>query len=439
MILATMGAVATSAAEVYWMALYGGSAAEQEGTGAAVASDNSVFMSFRSSSAGAGALDAQTIQISTAGSLLLQRSLGTVNNENGLGVAAYSNGNFYVVGNFGNPTQGDAFVAKYNSAGTVQWQRGLDPGSTGSCTAYEVGVDSSENVFLIMWDGQADSMNVAKYDSAGTLSWQRRLSGTNTDVTYGGRVTTSGDVFICGYTRSGSVTNNAAFLAKYNTSGTIQWQTHLYTSGKNANFYDVAVDTSGNIYAVGDTDVVNANSDILIAKFNSSGTVQWQRRFGDAARPNAGFGITTDSANNVYVCGHTWNASNLDQITIVKYNTSGTLQWQRRVRTPTGTNTSYQIKCDSRDNIIVFGYSTGAGAGSADCFIMKIPNDGTLTGTYSLAGVNFTYDTPSFSDNATTLTQAATSLTDAAGALTSSTSTLTSNTPSLTYSSRTIP
>ena len=56
----------------------------------------------------------------------------------------------------------------------------------------------------------------------------------------------------------------------------------------------VAVASSGNIYIVG---IISAF--MLIAKYNSSGTLQWQRSLGAVSLPEEGWAIAIDSSENV--------------------------------------------------------------------------------------------------------------------------------------------
>ena len=86
---------------------------------------------------------------------------------------------------------------------------------------------------------------------------------------------------------------------------------------------DIAVDGSGNVYVVGEADI-GGQYDLIVAKYNSSGTIQWQR----ALVSDSGHGIAVDSSGNAYVVGRTTTSTaGGNDISIAKYDTDGNIQW----------------------------------------------------------------------------------------------------------------
>jgi len=199
--------------------------------------------------------------------------------------------------------------------------------------------------------------------------------------------------------------------------------------GADADFaFSAAIDPANNVYAVGRTSSTGAGGiDSLIAKYDSSFTVEWQRTLG-GADTDIGNSVAIDSASNAYLLGFTGStgAGNEDFL-LAKYNSSGTIQWQRTLGGADGDD-GRSVVIDSSDNVYVVGFTTSTGAGSFDFLLAKLPNDGSLEGTYSLDGNNIIYQ-------ASTLTAATSSLTAATSSLTSATSSGTDATSSLTDAS----
>ena len=130
-----------------------------------------------------------------------------------------------------------------------------------------------------------------------------------------------------------------------------------------------------------------------IVQYDSSGVLQWQRRITNVQLKDN----VTDSSGNVYVLGV--NTSN--NLFIAKYNSSGVLQWQNVFTGQTYVAQSIKVK---DNNIYVCGNVGSNG------FIVKLPDDGSIpgTGTYTLGTTTLTYV-------AGTQPEAAGTLTDNAG------------------------
>ena len=262
----------------------------------------------------------------------------------------------------------------------------------------------------------------------GTLSG----SGSSNEVGRGVAVDSSGNVYIAGQTADN------VLIAKYNTSGTIQWQRTLGNANTEYG-YGIAVDSSGNSYIVGRTNGSGAGAiDVLIAKYDTSGTIQWQRILGGAS-DDFGYAISVDSSANVYITGITQSQGvGVNDVLIAKYNTSGTIQWQR-ILGGTYNDLGQGIAVDSSGNVYVTGYTlTPSGGTQADVLFAKLPGDGSKTGTYTVGGVSFTYAASTLTAATSAFTAATSTLTSSTSAFTAATSTLTSATSTLTSSVTTI-
>lgn len=99
---------------------------------------------------------------------------------------------------------------------------------------------------------------VAKLDKNGNLLWNTFLGGTGSEEGLGIAVDTSGNVYVTGFSEvawgTGTVAGpEDAFVAKLNTSGTLQWNTFLGGSSYDEG-YAIALDTDGNPCVTGDRD-----------------------------------------------------------------------------------------------------------------------------------------------------------------------------------------
>ena len=412
-----MAAAGAAGGEVsdYWINVRGGTSADYSQGIAVDSSDNIIIGGFYASD-GAGGYDFLVTKYNSSGSLLWERLLGGSSNDIGRAIAVDSSDNIIITGQTLSDGAGsyDLLTAKFNSSGTLQWDRTL--GGSGNDNSYAVAVDSSDNIIVGGYgtsDGAgADDIMIAKYNSSGTLQWDRTLGGTSDDRCFGITVDSSDNIIVTGFTLSDGAGGNDIIIAKYNSSGTLQWDRTLGGTG-NEFGWGVAVDSSDNIVITGFTESDGAgNRDFLIAKYNSSGTIQWQRTLGGTSI-DVGYDVTVDSSDNIVVCGYTQSdGAGGSDILIAKYNSSGTLQWDRTLGA-TATDIGYGVAVDSLDNIVITAV-TAEGAGGDDVLVAKLPSDGSLEGTYGA----FTYEDAVLTDSAASLTDSAASLTDAAAVLT---------------------
>jgi len=276
-------------------------------------------------------------------------------------------------------------IAKYNSSGVLQWKNyyakpPTDPPNNGDDRPYAIDVDGSGNVY-VGGSGSGGAV-ILKYNSSGTLQWQTIL--VNGAYISGLAVNSSGDIHVC--------TNNG-YVAKLTTSASITWQKQISAG---LTFGGLALSSSG--------DVIVCATGSFVAKFNSSGTLQWQTAVtaGDVYR------VSVDASGNVYTGGYIRSNFPYGNATLFKFNSSGTLQWQRILRRSDTTSTNETIREVVPDNVGNI-YIAGTAYGS---FVMKVPDDGTKTGTFSIpsTAVTLSYEASSFAVTTPTYTVSTPSL-----------------------------
>lgn len=314
------------------------------------------------------------VKLNSTGSVVWHKHLSAETNDIAFGVSvASSDISVYVAGRLDGVSTGfDALLIKFDKNGVEQWTRSLAT-SGFSSQINSVYWDSDSAIYVAGYtDNTANAsqaMLLAKYTSTGTLSWVRTLdNGATFEEARAVSSAAAGNVTMAGYSDN---INSVASFAQYNTTGTIQWQRRL-TGVTSETFSGICVDASSNVFLVGTTASQGAGgNDFLIAKYNSTGTIQWQRSLGGTGS-EIGASIAFDSGGNIYVVGTTASqGAGGNDILIAKYNTSGTIQWQRTLGT-TGSDAGRAVAIGPSDTLYVLGNTT----------ITKIPSDGTLTGTY---------------------------------------------------------
>ncbi len=159
------------------------------------------------------------------------RQLGTSGWDQSNSVAVDGAGNAFISGYTSGSLVGtnaglsDAFLSKYDSAGNFQWTRQL--GTSDFDYSNSVAVDGAGNAFISghTWGslvgtnaGSWDAF-LTKYDSAGTWQWTRQLGTSSADISRSVAVDGAGNAFISGDTYGSLDGDNAgdsdAFLVKF--------------------------------------------------------------------------------------------------------------------------------------------------------------------------------------------------------------------------------
>ena len=420
----------------YWLLSFGGTADDEFGYGVGSDSQGNVYTVGKTQSTGAGSSDILLAKFDSAGSIVWQRILGGTGGDDARAVAFDSSDNVYIVGETASAGAGgdDMVLAKYNPSGVIQFQKTLGGSTTDRGRA--VAVDSANNVYMAgsqynSGAGGAETL-VAKFTSAGVIQWQKSLGSASYDVAEGVAFDSSYNVYVVG---NGYNTATGIFdilLAKYSNSGSLEWQRFLGIADIGDYDYGlaIAIDGSNNIYIAGHSETNTAGGlDFLLAKYNTSGSLQWQRRLGGSSSDYSN-SVAVDSSGNVFIFGYT-SSTTKNAFLIAKYDSSGTIQWQRTLESSVA-ETGMSIKIDKDDAIVVMGTTRSTGPGGRAFLAARLPSDGSLTGTYSLNGVNMVYSASSLAASTSDLTEGPANLTGSTTTLTLSSSSMTAATSTLT-------
>ena len=316
--------------------------------------------------------DSYTVKYSSHGDLLWENMYAgsATGVDYGYALAVDQNGNAYVggFGNGDNPTF-DIFVVKYSNTGDVVWtQRWSSPIQTYSAYAYSIAVDKQENVYVtgFMSDGLTDGEFVTlKYDSIGNLQWSARYNGSTNSIDYSNCIVVddSGNSYITGW--SGGANNLWDYTTiKYSPNGDELWVRRYNGSADDNDFaYRVALDSSGNVYVTGQSVETGSDNDITTIKYSPDGDALWTQHYnGPANGYDAGQAIAVDANGNAYVTGNHTTATGLDCATL-KYSTNGELLWAASYDGPdNGGDVLISIALDDLANVYVSGFVASGGA-----------------------------------------------------------------------------
>ncbi len=338
-------------------------------------------------------------------------------------IVVAASGNIYVTTGLSS-TPGNANyyygITKMDSSGTILWSRYLSF-STSTNFQTETGslsIDSSENIYLCPFDiydspsGSNAGTIIAKWNSSGTLQWQKKISNMRTNYWGDGGIkidSVNNYAYLYGFLGSGypgGGGTQGGVLAKFDTDlTTAQWQRaqtgDVYWTG------DIAINTTNqNVYMFG-----RINPGVI--KYNSQGVLQWQRVFSTPSLTIDRHGnVATNSNDELFVAaGESVNTA------ILRISSDGSLLNSLVINqlgdNGSGTSPNHsQIFTDGNSAIVMVQTEETLG-GNQGCGIVKLPKSLSTSGIYDklrFTNSTITSSSGSVSNTAASLTIVSSSL-----------------------------
>ena len=282
---------------------------------------------------------------------------------------------------YGSVVNGYAFLVKYNTSGIAQWATKLDSQVASTINqGTAVTVDANSNVYLTGFFGQQSAT------AGATLDIYRVQTAPVSVVLYGSLQNTLGG-------------KQAAFVVKYDTNGQTLWATSILTDQSplapiTVQGNGITVDPSGNVYVIGGY------------KLQSGPIVNYNVIFNSYQSPPS----PTNIGVNLFGTINT-SSSQLGDIFLVKYNTSGVIQWVTNITGTGDDGDSLAIAVDTSGSVYVTGmfqstislntfgaagtpmtlnsYGTLSVSGTQDVFVAKYSTTGqSILWATRVGGVN---------------------------------------------------
>jgi len=253
---------------------------------------------------------------------------------------------------------------------------------------YDIATDNNGNVWVTgyFWqsiDVDGDGINdltsngsedsyVAKFDSDGNLLFAQNIGGSGLDQGWGIATDSNGNAWVTGEFNgsididgdgNNDLTSNGrtdSYIAKFDSNGNFQFAQNIGGSNTDRG-YGIATDSNDNVWVTGlftqnididgdgNNDLIRNGWDSYIAKFDSNGNFLLAENIG-SYNIDQGYAITTDSNDNVWLTGEFRNTIDIDG------DGNDDL-------TSNGDRDSYVAKFDSNAN---FQFAQNIGGSSSD-------------------------------------------------------------------------
>lgn len=265
---------------------------------------------------------------------------------------------------------------------------------------------------------------VAKYNSTGSLLWIKQFGGNFSDRPTDLCLGDANTIYITGQyygqVAFGSTTLNSVnnskdiFLLKLDNQGNVLWAKSEGGAG-NENAYGITADNQNNLILTGqfsgsstlagqnfnsviDPSTALPSYDIFLAKYDLSGSPLWLKT-GQTEYEDRGLAVSCDDQNNIFVTGQfsdtlvfagsTFNNMGYNVGFYAKFTPNGQLSWLNQLRA--GMVIPYDLEVNSLNEVVLIGdflgnmnYYTTAGTTnisntySKKIFSIKTTNDGAF-------------------------------------------------------------
>ena len=299
----------------------------------------------------------------------------------GKDIVVDGSGNSYITGaEYNSGFNADILTIAFGSTGTQIWTDLFDNNSLND-GGVKIGFRSNKVTVTGAVTQSTNNYKIATLTftaSTGVRSETITLGSTMTssvEIVTGMTTDASGNTYICGATEvSGQGFN--MYVAKLTSSLTIAWQqTYNGVSNLDDQAKGIQVDGSGNVYITGYSTSSTLGKEIRTIKYNSSGTLQWNNVINSTGNnPDQAFDMEMDASSNIYVCGSISSDINQLDYYTVKYNSSGTKIWDIQTDGNHLNDQATNLAIDGLNNIIVTGESetsTGSYVYSTCKYIQK--------------------------------------------------------------------
>ncbi len=223
------------------------------------------------------------------------------------------------------------FIVKLNaSTGACTWASqfqasSVNPGSYVNPTAIDIdnngiiyiaghfgglcNFGTSVNPAMLEANSGEMDLYIVRLNSAGTIQWYEQFKSSGTKIIMDLKCDNSGNIIVGGkYKNAGPVfginsfpssTNEELFLLKLNQNKGLEWMKYSTGTSTQKIISSIDIDNNGNVYALGTFlstgninldnlnlspfGGVNNNTDILLLKYNSSGSLEWLKKAGGTA------------------------------------------------------------------------------------------------------------------------------------------------------------
>jgi PQQ-like domain len=230
----------------------------------------------------------------------------------------------------------------------------------------------------------SDDVYVVKLNQTGGVEWENNYGDIKEDYAKSIRQTSDGGYIIGGGTRSFNVGVIDYYIIKLDSSGEVQWEKKY--GGSQTDMCETIIQTEdGGYMAAGQSWQNILEGDMYLIKLDPSGNKEWDKTIGGGLEDGA-YDIQQTPDHGYIVAGHTRSTTDGSyKVYIVKTDSGGNVEWSRDFG---GGSDDQAFSLEQhRDGYVVAGFTKSHGE-SSDMYVVKVDLDGDLVWEKTFGGKN---------------------------------------------------
>ncbi|HSU29335.1 MAG TPA: hypothetical protein VLJ68_13200, partial [Chitinophagaceae bacterium] len=346
----------------------------------ALAIDSGYVIVGWTNSFGNGDYDGLVMKVNKKGIIVWSKAMGGTGADYFYKVRKAADDGFIICGqtkSYGN-TAGDAWLVKLDALGNLQWTKKYGDGNVNGEIAYDV-IQMSDGGYAFCGShrfgpGTAESF-VTRVDNQGGVLWSKQFGNSGSDQA-AGLLEDGSSLVVVGFYQGGSFYDS--YMMKLDKSNGALQSINGYDGEGRSTWFNKIIKTSAGyqVFSLLTDSYVDLNSQLNVWNLNSNGTVlnarkllvpgNWSISYGWLGQPDGGF---------ISVNGENTAGSDL---VFCKVNSSGTLDWSKKFSRSGKQVINNVVGAGEFGGYAAVGYnnSTGSTPDNNDVYMLRVDSSG---------------------------------------------------------------
>ena len=322
---------------------------------------------------GTGSTDVYLIKTDPFGNMEWQTTFGTAYyDDNGWCVQQTTDGEYIITGTYKDDPNPDIYLIKVYPSGTLHWWKGIGT----NYSEWGSWVEQTTEGGYIITGGQMalDPGNVylVKTDALGNVDWVQTFGGMQSDV---GWCVQQTDLSDPGYIITGGTSSfgngRQVWLIKTDEYGNMEWNKRFgWTDWDEGRCVRQTFPDRG--YIINGVGRAPEGIFMWLIKTDTLGNLQWEKRLRPTTTSAArGYSVQQTSDGGYIAVGEAMLVNDMD-VYIVKVDKNGNIEWQKTIDRAGTDDHGYAVDIIDEDSYVIAGATDHSGPPYYDVYLVKL-------------------------------------------------------------------